>query len=361
MIKCDHCFLQSIHCFILIIFVIYRYECYQVNEEKRRMARQLLKMIIPLQPDHLLVGADADDILHALSCKYLNEYFSFSIDESHRRKTVSEEILSQQQQSQLPPRHVHIGQQLEVSTAGGTTVQEMMLLDGEEMLGDGYDEDFALFEQRAVIFPGEALLGNGNSGSSDYDAEGFEDDEQSFRNRTLPEEQQQLQRVLPATELVTLGYQQRQQNAAMSTAPSDYEQDSFIVEDNDEGDLSLPASSTNGTILLQQQEQEQDRLTQLQMFRDYARAPATFMDMLMHEAVCMDDWCEFDDEEDANNNQQRPEAYNPLLPSVEARFALLNSALPINGSSRRMARKSFSFILNNSRPSSALAEEPAGH
>eukprot|EP01033_Poteriospumella_lacustris_P010708 gene10708-7625_t len=53
----------------------YRY--YQRNMETRLMARSLLHLAQPLQPDVLVLGGDADDVLNALSYHYLHPHLAF--------------------------------------------------------------------------------------------------------------------------------------------------------------------------------------------------------------------------------------------------------------------------------------------
>jgi hypothetical protein len=53
----------------------YRY--YQRNMETRLMARSLLHLVQPLQPDVLVLGGDADDVLNALSYHYLHPHLAF--------------------------------------------------------------------------------------------------------------------------------------------------------------------------------------------------------------------------------------------------------------------------------------------
>lgn len=84
----------------------YRY--YQRNMETRMMARSLLHLVQPLQPDVLVLGGDADDVLNALSYHYLHPHLAFkpsspSSTSAGRKKSSAARQQPQQQQRQPEP------------------------------------------------------------------------------------------------------------------------------------------------------------------------------------------------------------------------------------------------------------------
>ena len=227
----------------------FSYGFYQKNIEKRFIAREILALVLPLKPDFLLLGADSQDVFDGLSTKYTNSFLSFStrhrpknlrssrVDENsslnHSTNNNHIHATTMTQPYQLPS--VDTKNMANPATNGsnshsnhhhsGNVPLPVPVVNsvGSSSVGNNsedYEDDLLVFEERGVIFEDgdEDFIDNHGDGNSDNPPPQF----LVHGKRIEPREDHH--------------------QVTSNSIKDDYENDSFIIEDNDEGDNSLSAS-----------------------------------------------------------------------------------------------------------------------
>lgn len=368
-----------------------RFVFYQYNEEVKHYTRRLLLLLSPYEIDYIVTGADCHDIYHSLGNFYENSFFNFEAfpirDFSYQVKVSTvyhpaEPLPSQSKAPSfdegLPPMEVH--------AAAGNVISAYNTRDEFSPKGQaGHRENYlfpsgpsennlleksqttageeGIFEQRATILSSTDPADNAVAKRSVNEAENPEpEDEQYDEEWSLQSKSRNPAPNKP---------DQQQIVSDQKDPNSEYDLDSFIMEDNDEGNDSLTASP----IMIDQHhiahayEMQREQLQHsspkfsapyyeekkefvakkplfskkhLKYYQQYSEKPIEFIDMLLHQALIIDQW--------ADEGQQSI-AESVISPTLSVNQSSAFSPRQGNGTgSDKPPQAFFSFILANGSP-----------
>lgn len=317
----------------------------QYNEELRHASQRMLHTIRPLQPDFIILGADNQDVYNGLACSHLQVPLSF-IPKSATAMTLEEHPFSSRKADKNGSSHS--------SPAGRNAVRKASGDGLSSGRNSNYDDDqFGIYEEKGVMLENEPAsaaqkMGNEFENASANDDNYTPPEAENYENESFAEEgsqtnQEQGKKPAPP---------QYQQPVINPNTFNDYELDSFIVEDNDEGENSLTASpnlrhyndpmnnsftnsypnsennsqSYNHRQPVQEEAEDQNaKINHLHQYLAYTKIPVTFAEMMIHETMA--------------NNTSLVDGKPPRSPTNTFSFVLANIPLRFNTAMSTTASK----------------------
>ncbi len=332
------------NCFIFIVYNSFQF--FQFNEEVRHNSRLLLKSMQSIKPDFVILGADKFDVFNGLCHSFCEPYWSFQGKSATDMTRSGPPYTKERNLPLVNSRNtgVDISGRVTSNTTVASSAEDVGLLGVEEKAviltapgetppGGDYDsysqEGFeggnggelesnrnavdVNDSEKAVVVGGGASLGYDEEDGL-YDEE-FEmsSQERHLQQSSARSNSQKPQpiidepiQVFAATANSQLGNSQGFLPAPNNLANmNDFELDSFIMEDNEEGESSLQASphmlrqmgqgNSVATSIANSEnyranknsnsEDPRQVVHHLQMYLQYSKYPASFSDFLIHDAM----------------------------------------------------------------------------
>lgn len=291
----------------------------------KHYCRKLLLAMTSLEADYIILGADPHDIFDSLSNVYENTCFQF---EAYPIEEFTYDIKflnnggpsSPKVTSNAPPKLI------QMPSATSQYAPSEVTSHDDYMLNTGTHESSAvsgLFEEKAIILNGAINKTNGERGGGDsYEGDEYDEDWSDERSASKLNKGSSINPNNAQASGNSINNDQQTNNTN-----NEYDLDSFIVEDNDEeGVDSLTASpfmldhhhithayelereqlqhaTSNSTpkpnpVLEAPQHKEITRRRiafnkkHLKYYQQYSERPITFITMLLHEAMTIDQWAD---------------------------------------------------------------------